>query len=278
VGGCSGSFEEYTGGIWLFEGSRKKGKLLKTTGLPRERRETLMNDQLLETSKRPIIDLVVDSMMSKEQFEREKWEELPLDARQYVEEIEAGRVPKFSPGIPGFDFRLGYFYARTRCINRGCWAIVDQQWTKQLADWIGTRTVLEVMAGGGWIAKALKDHGVDIVATDDYSWPKGGNGHSNLPTWDDLPVTKMGALKAVRTIPADILLVSWPPYSDTAIVRICNTWGTTRPIIHIGEGQGGCTACDKFYERFKEDEEAPIIMLGQWPGIHDHLTIGYWTR
>ena len=162
---------------------------------------------------------------------------------------------------------------RHTCTQLGMWTIVDEIWTQSLADWISGRKVLEIMAGGGWIAKALNQAGVKIIATDDYSWV--GNQHKNMtPVFT---VEKLDALEAVKSIDADILLVSWPPYGDETITIACDAWGCKKPIIYIGEGDGGCNAPEEFFDNFNEIDNSPSIPLMCWDGLHDHIYIGYWN-
>jgi hypothetical protein len=152
----------------------------------------------------------------------------------------------------------------------GMWAIVDKVWTKALAHWIGNRKVLEIMSGAGWLAKALKEYGVNIVATDNFSW--------QARDTVVYPVEDLEAAEAVKKyIDADVLLVSWPSYKSRTIAGACNVWGCERPIIYIGELQGGCTASDSFF-KFFEETEPNDIPLRSWYGMHDTILIGHWTH
>lgn len=163
-----------------------------------------------------------------------------------------------------------YWDGRRECTSRGMWAIVTLDWTRQLADWIGERKALEIMAGAGWLAKALHDHGVDIVATDSQSWDDRHDQMIRL-----CPIEQQEATEAVcKYADADLLICSWPPYGDGAIYRAAEAWGSERPIVYIGEGEGGCNAPDEFWSHFRELEDAPDIPLKSWRGIHDHIFIG----
>lgn len=190
----------------------------------------------------------------------------------YVRNFE---IPPSAPIVPDWMERqrgdmMDVYTARSECTKLGMWAIVDLDWTKRLAAWIDGLKVLEVMAGKGWLAKALSLHGVDIVATDNMGWT---NMHAD-PTYL-YPVEKLGARAAVTKYQdANILLVSWPPYGDIEVMKVCKAWGTNRPIIYIGEGEGGCNAPDGFFRRFREEEID--IPLPQWDGIHDYVRIGYY--
>lgn len=194
-----------------------------------------------------------------------------ISISEFIAYVKRYEIPPSGPRV--YDWQHPNFAenytARGECTKRGMWAIVDMEWTRKLAHWSGARQVLEVMAGKGWLAKALSLHGVNIVATDNMGWT---NMHSD-PTYL-FPVEKLGARAAINKYPnADILLISWPPYDDPEIMKVCKAWGSNRPIIYIGEGQGGCTAIDGFFEHFYEED---TLYIPQWDGIHDYITIGYY--
>lgn len=207
-----------------------------------------------------------------------------LGRKEFIAYLERGQIPPLPPDGAtkrgyGFDPSvwiddIGEWYnARNRATARGMWAIVDLHWTRQLAAWLDGRKVLEVMAGAGWLAKALASHGVSVTATDDYTWDSG----THVDMRRVYPVKRMDAVKAVQTYRNhDVLIVSWPPYGDGAIVDVCEAWGSDRPIVYIGESQGGCNAPDAFFEGFEVDESAPAFDLLAWDGIHDDVHIGYW--
>lgn len=215
---------------------------------------------------------------------------MKLSLADYIAHVERGEIPPYPP--EGANWRgvchgddiprsVAYFETKAAHSRRGMFAIVDAVWTKALADWLDGRTVLEVMAGAGWLAKALSQHGIDVLATDDDSWhqPEKKDGQLLIDLSPVYPVERLDARAAVRRYGAsrDVLLVSWPPMEDV-IVEVCDLWGTDRPIVYIGEDEGGCTACDAFFARFVEDEDAPAIPMLAWPMVHDTVHIGYWTE
>lgn len=201
---------------------------------------------------------------------------------KFLTEVDAGEVPKKFPlSGNGHDISVNHvfeFKCRRFCTRRGMWAIVDLDWTKRLANWIGERSVLEIMCGAGFLAKALRAHGVRVCASDNRKL-------KNLSAFNKMedvtPIVYLEASRVVRESPnCDILLVSWPPYEDSALNQACDLWGTDRPIIYIGEGSGGCTADDEFHDNFEDhpNKWRKPIRIPQWEGIHDYAQIGYWTR
>lgn len=210
-----------------------------------------------------------------------------MDITKYLHLISQGEIPPESPDstkdffgdtIQCHDKNYHTNY-RTTCAEQGLWTVIDMIWTKELALWIGNRSVLEIMAGGGWIAKALTTHNVNIVATDDFSWAKqdedSGPIHKYPPVF---PVQEIEAIKAVKKINKDILLVSWPPCEDSEIINACKIWGEKRPIIYIGENSEGCNAPEEFFKHFHSISPHPKFSFKQWWGIHDKIMIGHWIN
>lgn len=193
-------------------------------------------------------------------------------------------IPPESPdgldeiGYPAADLGIEYYSAREVCVSHGMWPIVTRALASALANWIDDRYVLEIMSGPGWLARALADEGVSITATDLFSdeWNARHDVSKLLH-----PVSKMDCRGAVANhgTDADVLLVSWPPYSEKVICEACDLWGIEKPIIYIGEGHGGCNATDEFFDDFHENAGYNYsIPLMSWPGIHDHVFVGKWTR
>lgn len=84
---------------------------------------------------------------------------------EFMDSIYNGEIPLFAPkgsSKGGSNRDIAYIYSqkywqcRDECITLGMWAIVFHEWVKELAKWIGNRQCLEIMAGAGWLAKALK--------------------------------------------------------------------------------------------------------------------------
>lgn len=198
----------------------------------------------------------------------------------FVTTVQNGTIPDKFPtdrrhGAFDSDWleRMG---ARDICTSLGMWAIVDKHWTANLAQWIGRRKVLEVMGGVGWLSKALWEHGVNVICTDDNSWrvesEDGTPCHNQAPFVFD--VEEIEALEAVKRYrAADVLLVSWPPLYETKIADVLKAWGKDRPMIYIGELEGGCNAPDEFFDIFRY--EFLNVGMPSWVGIHDVVVEGY---
>lgn len=193
------------------------------------------------------------------------------------------------------DLMMTGFDLRQKAINDGMFAYVTWRWINPLAEWIGDKKCLEIMAGRGWISLALKARGVDVIATDDFSWPefdqrlpKGVTG-TGIGTWLDVVtnVEKIDAVAAIEKYGAnvDFVIMSWPPLGDTIAAGCMQTLGRVNPkarVIYIGERCGGCTADDTFFDYFKELDDKKFWncakMYQSWYAIHDHLMLGKFRR
>lgn len=181
--------------------------------------------------------------------------------RNVLEALERGTLPETVEGTPSFAERI-------EVVGRfGMWALLTWSFVNSLASRLVGKRVLEVFSGTGWLAWALEEKGVRVIATDDYSW--------EFPTPPRVPVLRMDAVQAVESFrrDVDVLLMCWPPPS-LAPVKALLRWPPNKMVVYIGEPAGGCTAPDTFFELFKVVETIPIP---QWEGIHDQCYIGFRT-
>jgi len=144
---------------------------------------------------------------------------------------------------------------RNEFIRNGSYALVAHDWVSKLAAWIGDRRCLEVGAGRGMLAKALKNCGVDVRATDSRSWKFLCDFDGGMWT----PVEKKTALQAVKNYgkDTDILILCWPPGRNAKkqeremATRAAAAFKKKNPnglIVYIGELRDGCTADDTFFD------------------------------
>lgn len=86
---------------------------------------------------------------------------------------------------------------------KGIYCFYSSALISRLAALIGDRACVEIAAGDGTLSRFLADRGVNVTATDDYSWD-----HAI-----DYPehVLKQDAKAALRTRAPEVVLCSWPP-------------------------------------------------------------------
>lgn len=173
------------------------------------------------------------------------------------------------PALPDLSDAGLFMAARDAFIARFGYAVPGPGFVSTLAR-LGR--VLEVGAGNGYLSHALRAHGVDAVATD----PAPGT----LATDRPIDVGRYHARDALDTLatPRMTVLCSWPGYGTSWLTDLARALRPGQRLVHIGEGEGGCTADDSFFEyarAFMTDESrmAEPFCIQQFPFIHDDLTI-----
>ncbi len=153
------------------------------------------------------------------------------------------------------------------------WAVYTTEYMQQLEivarDLTGRDKprVLEVCAGRGVLARNMAARqNVEWTATDEH--PAEGR------------VERMDAIGALdRHEDHDLLFVSWVNYESTLDHELANRWvqGLGKPMIIVGEGDGGCTGSSRFWEdpllhrtpfHMRDLQDVPC-----WQGMHDFSTI-----
>lgn len=215
------------------------------------------------------------------------------------DEIPIKPTSVFDPGYNLHNFIRG-FRLRDYYINEGMYAFVSWKWVKPFVKWIGNRKCLEVMAGRGILAYALRQMGVNLITTDDLSWAEKANSRKkeepegemlvgvNHSKWIH-PVTEVEKLDAVEAVrrygkEIDIMIMSWPPYMDNTAFQVIFELNKINPqalVVFIGEN-GGCTADRIFSLHFDiinddVDFNEAARAYEQWDNIHDGLYLGRYT-
>ena len=132
----------------------------------------------------------------------------------------------------------------------------------QVANFVGTRSMLEVCAGAGLWARLLASAGVDVVATD----------VAKLRVAPFYQMHELEAEAAVRAHPdCDALLMCWPPDKhDVAYRALCAFTGDR--LVCVGDPR--FIADVNFHARLASEwvrEEGQP--LPSWPGVVDSLAL-----
>jgi hypothetical protein len=168
----------------------------------------------------------------------------------------------------GRDF-ISEWKAREKFTILYSWAIPNESALEAIAEL--NQPIIEIGAGTGYWASLLSQMGVDIICFDEK--PPGenvNNSYRHKVTYHDV---MEGGPDKVKEYSNRALFLCWAPY-DTSMAYDCLNNYSGDTVIFIGEGIGGCTADDSFFEKVNaEFEENQRIRIPQWDGIHDRLTI-----
>lgn len=177
---------------------------------------------------------------------------------------EVEDIIRKQPFMVRYKFRQEY-------IGRFGFALPCREWVRTMVKL--RLPIVSVGCGTGYLERLLRNAGVSMLATDLHA-PQNGKNRYN-PSWPAyLPVVSRGGVAAVTRYPERAVLMSWPTYGG---VWAYNTAKAMRPgsvLIYIGEGENGCTACDKFHSLLdRKFEEVKQVGIPQFDGIHDHCWI-----
>ena len=148
-------------------------------------------------------------------------------------------------------------------------SVPDKKSIEKITKFIGKDKVLEIGAGKGFHAYLLSLEGVDIVATDNYSWP--------APTYGPnfMEIKKIDYKDALEKYKdRNVLMMIWPPLEgsvggDMSHTALQNFKGNK--IIYIGEEEDGATGTKKFFKMLKKDWKlVEQVNIPQFWGIHDY--------
>jgi len=155
---------------------------------------------------------------------------------------------------------------REEYTSKFSWSVITQEVVREIKDATKELKVLEVAAGSGYLAKHLQNAGIDVLPTNlsDSDWKVNQISFTN--------VKNMDAIEAVNNIEFDIVLFSWCQYGSSLAAEVFKRLKNGQRYIHIGEGWGGCTATDEFFELISEHKSEPSYLFN-FDGIRDYMEI-----
>lgn len=172
----------------------------------------------------------------------------------------------------GFLFSVRNIYVK----EFGYVALTDK-FVSNLSSILVGHKVLEVGAGTGFLAHLLSEKGTDIFAIDkkisnnDYQL-----NHHYYEVFEDDAITHLQSAKNFY----DSVLMSWPPYESSMAFEVLQSMHSGQQLIYIGEGIGGCTGDDDFFDLLDKKatfnkEKTSIVARDflSFPSIHDNPVV-----
>ena len=175
-------------------------------------------------------------------------------------------------GRYNYKSRRDYDDKRDTFATRFSWAIPDKSVINKIVKFAAGEKILEIGCGKGLWAGLLRASGAYVTATDSGTW---GEFNQTTTFIDDI---KLKNNKESVDIYKDhnVLMLIWPPY-DTDMAEIALDTFTGNKVIYIGEGDGGCTANDKFHRELESNwTKKSNYLIQTWPSIRDSCY--YYTR
>lgn len=198
--------------------------------------------------------------------------------KQFIKDFANGEIPESVPVsmqmgrsafvVHGLAQDAGYFAKITKQFAHG----LTNKIKKDLGD--KEPVVLDPLAGKGYFVKAMREQGVKTIGSDDKSWSK---------VQTDDGIENSGALESLDKHGDEIthLVMSWAPMNDLdkkLYDRVREKFPHVT-IVNIGEGPGGCTGSEKFWNKIDKDEDNELIEIEydncgyqNTHGLNDYVT------
>ena len=209
--------------------------------------------------------------------------------KEILEMIKNKQIPYYYP--KDFYTRFGYygnfnieeemdgFKRRDVVIENMGFILISQDWIDTLSEILKGKNCLEIMCGTGALTKCLKDKGVNIKATDNFSWGGVSNWNKDKNYWTK--IENIDCIDAIEKygIDLDYIIMSWAYMDDTgyrALLKMREVNPNCK-MIYIGESDGGCTADDNFFNEINIIQNEKINEINQlyksWEGIYDRFML-----
>jgi hypothetical protein len=159
---------------------------------------------------------------------------------------------------------------RVACVRRYAFGVPSRAALDAIAQ---HAPIVELGAGTGYWAYLLQNRGVDIVAYDLAPPGQADNAYKFDPrTWTEV---RSGGVEVLDQFADRALFLCWPGYRDTFADDALAAF-RGKVLIYVGEGAGGHTANDAFFDRLRRDwVPGGQVAIPQWSGVHDALSIYY---
>lgn len=172
-----------------------------------------------------------------------------------------------------------FYFQRRRYIREFGFCLFTAECIDALTALCDGKSALEAGSGSGWLAEQLSRRGVEIVAADWTDYRQLDDNSIGYPIRAVFRLDYHG--DAVVLLPGqfDIVLLVYPNLDKPFAMNIANAMKPGQVLVFEGEGKGGCTANDEFFEAFNTnfellyDETAALNKHHRtFPGVSDRWT------
>jgi hypothetical protein len=170
-----------------------------------------------------------------------------------------------------------YLLARDRLVSLYSWAIPSPVALEVVARYA---PLVEIGAGVAYWAHLLRERGVDILAYDceltttpDHQNTYHRNELAVGTAWTEI---LWGNTATAGEHPDRTLFLCWPEYGTPMAWSALSFYQEAggRTLVYIGEGRGGATGSDRFFDDLERDWLLrEVVVLHRWRGISDHLMV-----
>lgn len=171
-----------------------------------------------------------------------------------------------------FELKFSLMTLRYSFVERFGFVLLNEKLINTLSHFLKDKTVCEVGAGTGWLSHQLQKKGVNIIPIDYKPGHDSEFGFKKLHT--DILITN-GVDYLENNFP-EVIILSWPDYDTSFASDVLNNLQKGQTLIYVGEGEGGCTGDDSFFELLYKKTKLNESMSDAlhkdslcWTGVHD---------
>ena len=168
--------------------------------------------------------------------------------------MKTGIVNKEILQIEKFGLRsMAIHLIRDLYVQHYGFVAINENFIDDLSSIIGNDRVLEVGAGTGFLAKNLQDKGINLIPVDNSinDMEINENSYGFRKTFTNIVETDAKNYLKENLIKFDTILMVWPPLGESLSSDIFKEMNPGQKLIYIGEGSGGCTGNDEFFQILK---------------------------
>ena len=147
-------------------------------------------------------------------------------------------------------FGMSAMLARTRHRAKHGYVYVTQEQAILMAKLLQGKRCLEVAAGTGWLSHLLLDKGVDVLASD-----MGGDSFAGYEMQHVWQRHHEGDSLSLLPGEFDAVILTWPAYDAPFGHQVLQAMRAGQVLFFEGEGKGGCTADDAFFETLEDAQQ-----------------------
>lgn len=188
--------------------------------------------------------------------------------KEYKEVLEKGTGRMFYSSKMSSDENMEIWRKREDYRKSISWHIPNED----LIDCLFKNSpIISVGSGYGYSESIANQKGCDIICTDISNGSDNKWCHEGIKRME---IIKMEASEAIQNHSERNVFMAWPPYDNPMAYEVVKKMCVGRILIYVGEGYGGCTGDDNFFEYVSKNfEEIEQITIDSWSGIYDNCTV-----
>lgn len=171
-----------------------------------------------------------------------------------------------------FELKFALMTLRYSFVEKFGFVLLNEKLINTVSDFLKDKEVCEIGAGTDWLSYNLQKNNINITPIDykpgldsDFGFKEN---HTNI--------TICNGIDYLNDNFPDVVILSWPDYDTSFASQILEKMKPSQTLIYIGEGYGGCTGDDNFFNLLEEKTSLNNEITEKlqehslsWSGVHD---------